>query len=109
MNNPTSFFENSESLVHQAIANTALLVDCFFTMSGFLAAHNFLKRSRIQEVQNNSLLQNIKLYGKMLLQRYIRLTPVYLVVMLITEISMTAIKDTSLFMMYERGDLMCEQ
>ena len=109
MNNPTSFFENSEKLVHQVLESAALLVDCFFAMSGFLAAHNFLKSSRIQEVQNNSLLQNIKLYGKMLLQRYIRLTPVYLVVLLISEISMTVVKDTSLFLNHERDDLMCEK
>ncbi|CAO1315747.1 unnamed protein product [Diamesa hyperborea] len=109
MNNPTSYLERNENLFHQASANAALFVDCFFTMSGFLAAHNLLKSSRIQEIQNNSFLQNLKLYGKMLLQRYIRLTPVYLIVMLISEITMTVMKDTSLFMMYERDDIKCEQ
>lgn len=109
MNNPTSLFHSSEQFYYKMFGNAAMLVDCFFTMSGFLAAYNFLKSSRVQEIQNNSLLQNIKLYGKMLLQRYIRLTPLYLIVILITEISMTVLKDTSLFMIYERADLRCEK
>ena len=106
MNNLSSLFE---STITQIFTNPAVFVDCFFTISGFLAAHNFLKSSRIKEIQNNSPLQNVKLYGKMVLQRYIRLTPILLVVLFLIDITITVVNDTSFFIMTENIDQMCNQ
>lgn len=43
------------------------------TCSGLLLSYNFLRNnSKIQEIQENSFVQNIKLFGKQFVHRYIR-------------------------------------
>lgn len=87
-------FNLSEQIRFQFIANAALMVDIFFTIryiiystkpesksimvflsnfSGFLVTYNFLRNSaRMIEIKNNDLFKNIKLFGKLLMHRYIR-------------------------------------
>lgn len=90
-------FNFSEQIRFQFIANAALMVDIFFTIrylnysqpttnpelnniiilfptfSGFLVTYNFLRNeARMIEIQHNDLYKNIKLFGKLLMHRYIR-------------------------------------
>lgn len=44
-----------------------------FNFSGLLLGYNFLcNQSKIDEIKNNTIMQNVKLFGKQLLNRYIR-------------------------------------
>lgn len=73
VDNKATGYTHSEKLVFQGIANAAVLVDVFFSISGFLLAHNFLKNVRqMNEIKNNSFIKNVIMFGKLVLQRYIR-------------------------------------
>ncbi|CAO1351424.1 unnamed protein product [Diamesa serratosioi] len=110
ISNPGVVFNFSEQIRFQFIANAALMVDVFFTISGFLVTYNFLRnRARMIEIENNNLFKNIKLFGKLLMHRYIRLSPLYLMVNLLTEVFTSYIVDTSKFWVHERSDLNCQQ
>jgi hypothetical protein len=91
--NPGVLFHLTEKVRYQWIANAALMVDSFFAIrfvvlisqifnfntkffsiiSGFLVAYNFLRSEKqMGEIKDNSLVQNTKLFMKLLLHRVIR-------------------------------------
>ncbi|KAL7051333.1 hypothetical protein ACKWTF_004432 [Chironomus riparius] len=108
--NPGVLFHLSEKVSFQWIANAALMVDSFFCISGFLVAYNFIRNDKqMEEIKNNTLMQNVRLFGKLLLHRFIRLSPLYLMVGLLTEIFTSYIVDVSKFWVHERTDLTCQQ
>jgi hypothetical protein len=44
-----------------------------FVCSGFLVTYNFLRNEkRMTEIKENSFVKNAKLFGKLLMHRYIR-------------------------------------
>jgi peptidoglycan/LPS O-acetylase OafA/YrhL len=56
-----------------AYAKLAFLVDVFLTMSGFLLAHQFLSnKKQMENIKNSNFGKNLKLFGKMVLKRYLR-------------------------------------
>lgn len=76
--------------------------------SGFLQTYNFLRNSRqLEAVRQNGLRQNLRLFGKLLFHRYLRLGPLYLVVMLCVDLVYAYIGDTSVYHINERFDEMC--
>ncbi|KXJ79812.1 hypothetical protein RP20_CCG027970 [Aedes albopictus] len=108
--NSALMFHYAEQVRYQVISNAPLLVDVFFAISGFLVTYNFVRnRSKIQEVKSNGLWQNGKLYGKMLLHRYLRLSPLYLMITVIGELMTSYVVDKSKFWVHERSDLRCQQ
>lgn len=103
-------FQDAEQVRYQLIANAPILVDIFFIISGFLLIHNYGKNEKQNnQILNNSLWNNIKLFLKLTVKRYIRLTPVYLIIHLMTEIGVSYLNDTSIFHLVERTDLNCQQ
>lgn len=90
--NPGVMFHLSEKVRYQWIANAALMVDAFFAIrhasisifmfpnrflfslsSGFLVTYNFLRsEKRMTEIKENSFFENVKLFGKLIMHRYIR-------------------------------------
>jgi peptidoglycan/LPS O-acetylase OafA/YrhL len=82
----------------------------FFVISGFLTATNLLRDAkRLQEIKVNDLSANARLYGKMLLSRYMRLTPVLLIVMLVSTFAASILNDASVYQLFFRDDLKCPQ
>lgn len=103
-------FQDAEQVRYQLVANAPLLVDFFFVISGFLLIHNYSQNEKQnKQIQCNGLWSNVKLLTKLVIKRYMRLTPVYLVVHLLTEIGVSYIADTSIFHLVERTDLNCQQ
>ncbi|KAG5676992.1 hypothetical protein PVAND_006783 [Polypedilum vanderplanki] len=103
-------FHFSEQVRFQWISNAALMVDSFFCISGFLVTYNFLRSEKqMTEIKSNSLMQNLKLFGRLLLHRFIRLSPLYLMVGLLTEIFTSYLVDVSKFWVHERTDLNCQR
>lgn len=82
----------------------------FFVISGFLAASNLLSDDkRTREIKSNNLPQNARLYAQLLLHRYIRLTPLLILSMLISLIGSSLLDDVSIFWQFCRDDLKCSQ
>uniref|UniRef100_A0AAG5D623 Nose resistant-to-fluoxetine protein N-terminal domain-containing protein n=1 Tax=Anopheles atroparvus TaxID=41427 RepID=A0AAG5D623_ANOAO len=110
VHNPSVMLHYAEQVRFQLVSNAPLLVDVFFAISGFLLSYNFIRnRAKVQEVKANSGWENGKLYGKMLLHRYLRLSPMYLFVTVLGELTHSYIVDTSKFWVHERSDLGCQR
>ncbi|XP_053664440.1 nose resistant to fluoxetine protein 6 [Anopheles marshallii] len=110
VHNPSVMLHYAEQIRYQLVSNAPLLVDVFFAISGFLLSYNFIRnRSKVQEVKANTLWENGKLYGKMLLHRYLRLSPMYLFVTVLGELTHSYIVETSKFWVHERSDLGCQR
>lgn len=87
-----------------------LHLSSFFVISGFLATSNLLSDgNRMREIKYNNLLQNARLYAQLLLQRYIRLTPLLILSMLMSLIGSALLNDVSIFWQFCRDDLKCSQ
>lgn len=126
--NKVSYLDQAETFLGLLLLNAALLVDgyvnemihtpifvchlnsSFFVISGYLFASNLLRDcERVNKIKSNNLLQNIKLYGKLMLQRYIRLTPVYVVSILMSDVVSSLLDDVSVHRQFFRDDLTCQQ
>ncbi|XP_017014310.2 nose resistant to fluoxetine protein 6 [Drosophila takahashii] len=108
VHNKTVLISYAEQAFFQYVSSAPLLVDVFFTISGFLQTFNFLRNSRqLEAVRRNSLSENVKLFGKLLFHRYLRLGPLYLVVMATVDLVYAYIGDVSVYHINERFDEMC--
>ncbi|XP_055307399.1 uncharacterized protein LOC129571608, partial [Sitodiplosis mosellana] len=108
VHNATMMFSYGEQDLWQWVMTTFIVLEVFFTISGLLLTYNFLcNQSKLDEIKNNNLLQNVKLFGKQLLHRYIRLTPMYLVVIGCVEIITLRLVETSPFWIHDRNDVNC--
>ncbi|XP_034659704.1 nose resistant to fluoxetine protein 6 [Drosophila subobscura] len=110
VHNKTVLISYAEQAFFQYVSSAPLLVDVFFTISGFLQTFNFLRNSRqLEAVRQNSLRQNLQLFGKLLFHRYLRLGPLYLVVMATVDMVYAYIGDVSVYHINERFDEMCSR
>ncbi|XP_034483397.1 nose resistant to fluoxetine protein 6 [Drosophila innubila] len=110
VHNKTVLITYAEQAFFQYVSSAPLLVDVFFTISGFLQTYNFLRNStQLEAVRRNSWRQNLQLFGKLLFHRYLRLGPLYLVVMLCVDLAYAYIGDTSVYHINERFDEMCSK
>ncbi|KAJ6633837.1 Nose resistant to fluoxetine protein 6, partial [Pseudolycoriella hygida] len=76
---------------------------------GLLLSYNFLKNQRnVTTIQKNTFWQNLRFFTKQVFHRYLRLTPLYLFVIGVTEISTAYLNETSPFWIEDRNDLMCQ-
>lgn len=86
MNNTTIAFAKMESLMYQIIMQAIFYVDVFFIISAFLLVYNFLSNTqRLTIIKSNSFKANFKLFLKFILHRYMRLMPIFFVVMIAAE------------------------
>jgi peptidoglycan/LPS O-acetylase OafA/YrhL len=73
MQNKAHIFRLYEELVYQWVINSQLLVDLFFVNSGFLMSYNYFKnKKQMAEIRTESVGANVKRFGRMVLQRYLR-------------------------------------
>uniref|UniRef100_A0A6P4ECQ7 Nose resistant to fluoxetine protein 6-like n=1 Tax=Drosophila rhopaloa TaxID=1041015 RepID=A0A6P4ECQ7_DRORH len=110
VHNKTVLISYAEQAFFQYVSSAPLLVDVFFTISGFLQTFNFLRNSQqLEAVRRNSFVGNLKLFGKLLFHRYLRLGPLYLVVMATVDLVYAYIGDVSVYHINERFDEMCSK
>ncbi|XP_034111657.1 nose resistant to fluoxetine protein 6 [Drosophila albomicans] len=110
VHNKTVLLSYAEQAFFQYVSSAPLLVDVFFTISGFLQTYNFLRNSsQLEAVRRNGWRQNLQLFGKLLFHRYLRLGPLYLIVMLCVDLTYAYIGDTSVYHINERFDEMCSK
>lgn len=134
VHNATMTFSYGEQTPWQWVSTSPIIVDVFFTIrfvicvrfsvtnayfsnkfysiyfSGLLLTYNFLRnQSKLDEIKNNNIWQNVKLFVKQLLHRYIRLTPVYLVVIGCMDCLTSRLMETSPFWIHDRNDVHCSR
>ncbi|KAH8234259.1 hypothetical protein KR038_004891 [Drosophila bunnanda] len=110
VHNKTVLISYAEKAAFQYVSTAPLLVDVFFTISGFLQTYNFLRNTKqLDAVRRNGLAGNAKLFGKLLFHRYLRLGPLYLVVMGSVDLAFAYIGDVSVFHINERFDELCTE
>ncbi|XP_037032707.1 nose resistant to fluoxetine protein 6-like isoform X2 [Bradysia coprophila] len=109
VHNPVMLFAYGEQPFYQWASTTPLIVDIFFTISGLLLSYNFLRNQKtLSTIRENSFWQNCKFFVKQIMHRYLRLTPLYIVVMGATEIATAYLHETSPFWIEDRNDLTCQ-
>ncbi|XP_059611002.1 nose resistant to fluoxetine protein 6-like isoform X2 [Phlebotomus argentipes] len=72
-----------------------LSVDVFFIIGGFLSTFNFLKNEQLgEEIRSNGFRRNCGVFLRYLSHRYIRLTPIAFIAMLISRLTYLSNNDT---------------
>ncbi|XP_037954991.1 nose resistant to fluoxetine protein 6-like [Teleopsis dalmanni] len=110
VNNKTFLISYAEQIFFQYVSSAPLLVDVFFTISGFLQVYNFMRNTKqMDQIRKNSLTQNLKQFFKLVFHRYLRLGPLYLVILAAVDVLYAYIADVSVYHINERFDEMCSQ
>lgn len=110
VNNKTFLISYAERVFFQYVSSAPLLVDVFFTISGFLQTYNFMRNTKqIEIIRKSSLAENTKQFSKLLFHRYLRLAPLYLIIMAVVDLFYTYIADISVYHINERFDEICSQ
>ncbi|XP_071643855.1 nose resistant to fluoxetine protein 6-like isoform X1 [Temnothorax longispinosus] len=100
----------SDGFTNQILMNSHLGVDTFFFLSGLLVAYFYIKdkmnKDRIQPLTYQAKINEFFL---LVLRRFIRLTPAYMMVLAISHVSFTWFDKTSPFYVYERPHETCSK
>lgn len=85
------------TLIYRLVGNATFSVDTFFFISGFLVVLLYLKAEKSITSKEPSLSNGITKILLLIMYRFIRLTPVYLVVVVFTELSLKHVYNQSVF------------
>ncbi|XP_061401258.1 uncharacterized protein LOC133337009 [Musca vetustissima] len=108
VHNKAFLISYAEKTFFQYISSAALLVDVFFTISGFLQTYNFFRNAKkVETIRNNTFYQNAKQFLKMTFHRYLRLVPLYLVVMAAVDLLFAYIGKVSVYDIHDKFDENC--
>ncbi|CAB3384504.1 Hypothetical predicted protein [Cloeon dipterum] len=113
--NRVQAFRMAEGFAVQVVANSTLSVDTFFFISGFLVAYLYYKgeqKTRVLEKgmpARAKLILNTKRFFLMVAKRFIRLTPVYMMMVGILDVNQTKYSRTSVFNTTETAHNTCSK
>ncbi|XP_017468873.1 PREDICTED: nose resistant to fluoxetine protein 6-like isoform X1 [Rhagoletis zephyria] len=80
------------------IGNVDIFVDIFFALSGFLQAYNHFRNVKLLKIiRKNNFVQNLKLIGSHLFHRYLRLAPMYFLVIAMSDFGAALFDNITLF------------
>ncbi|XP_046403423.1 nose resistant to fluoxetine protein 6-like [Ischnura elegans] len=102
----------ADGFMVQVVSNATLSVDTFFFISGFLLSYLFYKdeaKNKLKEQKKETFKAKVNKFFLMLLRRFMRLTPTYMVVLGIVDINMSWYNKVSFFTMSERADVVCSK
>ncbi|XP_030569344.1 nose resistant to fluoxetine protein 6 [Drosophila novamexicana] len=92
------------------LAYLTAALEVFFVVSGFLTVSNFLRNDALQRsIASDTLGGNVRRFGRQLAQRYLRLAPLQLLVMLLSVLSFGYHREMSVFHLIEPLDELCER
>ncbi|XP_067634108.1 nose resistant to fluoxetine protein 6-like [Eurosta solidaginis] len=110
VHNKAFLISYGEHIFFQYVSSAPLLVDVFFTISGFLQTYNFLRNAKqLEIIRTNSLWQNVKQFFKLLFHRYLRLAPLYLLIVGTVDLFYAYIRDISVYHISDRFDEKCSK
>ncbi|XP_059482183.1 nose resistant to fluoxetine protein 6-like [Neocloeon triangulifer] len=113
--NRVQAFRMAEGFAVQVVANSTLSVDTFFFISGFLVAYLYYKGEKKCKAQEKSMppsakfILNTKRFFLMVAKRFIRLTPVYMMMVGILDVNQTKYSRTSVFHTTENAHETCSK
>ncbi|XP_068969037.1 nose resistant to fluoxetine protein 6-like [Bombus flavifrons] len=108
MSNTWLVYTVDDHILSQLISNFTLSVDTFFFMSGFLLSYTFLKERRKYQ-GTPPIAKRMDEFFQKIVKRYIRLTPAYFVVILITILNFTWDDHVSVLLPIEHPHTKCSK
>ncbi|XP_076473237.1 nose resistant to fluoxetine protein 6-like [Bombus vancouverensis nearcticus] len=99
---------SKDDLFGHVITNLVFVVDTFFFISGFLLSYTFLNGQRKQK-GTPPIAERINEFIQKIVKRYIRLTPVYFVVILIAILNFTWHDHVSILLSTEYPNAKCSK
>ncbi|XP_055378337.1 nose resistant to fluoxetine protein 6-like, partial [Condylostylus longicornis] len=106
----TFLVSNAEKIFYQYISTAPLLVDVFFTISGFLLAYKFIKNEKeMKIIAENNCKENFKILLDKIFHRYLRLAPPSFALIGIVEVFSAYSENVSIFHLHERNDETCSK
>jgi peptidoglycan/LPS O-acetylase OafA/YrhL len=101
---------NSSLLVDGQVTQPLISLFSFFAISGYLATVSLINDStRVIEIRTNNFLRNAATFCRLVLHRYVRLTPLFVVTILLSEIVSSLIDSVSIYSQHFRDHLICPQ
>ncbi|CAG9765415.1 unnamed protein product [Ceutorhynchus assimilis] len=109
--NPPYAWRLTENFAAQIFSNSTYSVDTYLFLSGFLLAYLFFRQTNPHEVDQkaNSVFVNVYKFFFMYFNRFLRLTPTYLIVIWLCDLIYTFYNQKSSLYFSERPDLLCDQ
>ncbi|XP_011191649.1 nose resistant to fluoxetine protein 6 [Zeugodacus cucurbitae] len=110
LSNMPVVFAAMGNFLNQPLSQAIFFVDIFFVISAILLVYNFLSsESRLEKIRQNDFVQNSKLFGKLLLHRYLRLTPMLIITMLLSDVFYDLTNTYSPFYLGVNSGFYCKQ
>ncbi|XP_054739415.1 O-acyltransferase like protein-like [Anastrepha obliqua] len=110
LSNAPMMFAALANFLYQPLLQAVFFVDIFFVMSALLLVYNFLStESRLKAIRQNGFVQNTKLFGQLALNRYLRLTPMLIVTILLSDVAYDLINTYSPFYLGANSGYYCKQ
>ncbi|XP_017466587.1 PREDICTED: nose resistant to fluoxetine protein 6-like [Rhagoletis zephyria] len=110
LSNAPMMFAVLANFLNQPLLQAVVFVDVFFIMSALLLVYNFLSaEAKLKTIRQNNFVQNTKLFGRRVLHRYLRLTPMLIVTMLLSDIFYDLINTYSPFYLGVNSGYDCKQ
>ncbi|TMW46892.1 hypothetical protein DOY81_008030 [Sarcophaga bullata] len=109
ISNTPFIFAKLETFPLQPILQACFYVDIFFIMSSFLLVYNFLSNTKLlQQIFCSSWWGILKMFMRSLVQRYMRLTPVMIVTMILSTVVSDFLNIYSPFRLAENSGFYCK-
>ncbi|EEZ98971.2 nose resistant to fluoxetine protein 6 [Tribolium castaneum] len=103
LSNVPTAYRLSEDIFAQILSNSTYSVDTYLFLSGFLLAYLFFK----SRANHDSVLRKVSQFFMMFLNRFLRLTPPYVFVILMTDVMYTYYRKASVLYSSERNEELC--
>uniref|UniRef100_A0A336N0S6 CSON009092 protein n=1 Tax=Culicoides sonorensis TaxID=179676 RepID=A0A336N0S6_CULSO len=101
-------FVYAETLENQFITTGGHFIEAFFCASGFLLTYNLLKNQKQAEtLAKASFLDTFKFLSLSLFKRLVRIVPLYVVMMLLTELASTYYTETAVIKLWDEDGFNC--
>ena len=108
MANKSLYYMRNDEVLMKIINNPTFPVDTFFFMSGFLSSYIFLKEKQKMK-RTLSITERANMFIQVIIKRYIRLTPAYFIVILISILNFTWHDHVSALLPYEHPSEKCSK
>uniref|UniRef100_A0A1A9WE38 Nose resistant-to-fluoxetine protein N-terminal domain-containing protein n=1 Tax=Glossina brevipalpis TaxID=37001 RepID=A0A1A9WE38_9MUSC len=107
-NNWPMLVSSMETGIHRYLSSAVILVDICFVVSGFLQSSKFLGNPQLLEaLHRNNFRYSFKYFLELFYHRYLRLSPLYFIVIIIVDTLYAYIREISVYHIYEKNDEFC--